>query len=292
MHPVLLRLHLPLIGSFALSSFGAMMACAFLAGHEVIRRELRRLGRDEALAGDIVIGAALGGIAGAKLYYLFLNWRETLADPLGMVFARAGLVWYGGFIGGAVGVLAVLRHRRELVGTSADVCAPALALAYGIGRIGCFLVGDDFGRPTTSWIGVAFPEGAPPTTAGNLRQLFHVAVPAAIPDQALLQVYPTEVFETGFALLIFWYLWRQRRQSPGSGWLFGLWMILAGVERLVIEAFRAKDDRFFGPFTTAQLISAVLIGAGVVVMRQLRVGTVVRAPLPTDGRVAADRRCS
>ncbi len=121
-------------------------------------------------------------------------------------------------------------------------------------------------------------------------QLFHVAVPAAIPDQALLRVFPTELFETGFALLIFWYLWRQRRQLHGSGWLFGLWMILAGVERLVIEVFRAKDDRFFGPFTTAQLISAVLIGAGVVVTRQLRAGAVVRAPVPTDGRVAADRR--
>jgi len=156
MHPVLLQLHLPLVGSFTVSSFGAMMAGAFLAGHEVIRRELRRLGRDEALAGQIVIGAALGGIAGAKLYYLLLNWPETLADPLGMVFARAGLVWYGGFFGGAIGVLYAIRRRREPLETIADACAPALALAYGLGRIGCFLVGDDYGLPTTSWIGVAF----------------------------------------------------------------------------------------------------------------------------------------
>lgn len=89
MHPVLLRLHLPLVGSFTLSSFGAMIACAFLAGHEVIRREFRRLCRDEALARAVVIGAAPGGIVAAKFYYLLLNWRETLADPLAMGFARA-----------------------------------------------------------------------------------------------------------------------------------------------------------------------------------------------------------
>jgi len=93
MYPIRFQLHLPFVGSFTVSSFGAMMAWAFLAGHELIRRELRRLGRDEALAGEIVIGAALGGIAGAKLYYLLHTWPETLADPLGIVFARAGLVW-------------------------------------------------------------------------------------------------------------------------------------------------------------------------------------------------------
>ncbi len=282
MHPVVVHLHLPLVGSFTLSSFGAMMVCAFLAGHEVIRRELRRLGRDEALAGNIIIGAMLGGIAGAKVYYLLLNWPQTIADPLGMVFARAGLVWYGGFIGGAIGVLVVIRRRREPLGAIADACAPALALAYGIGRIGCFLVGDDYGLPTTSWIGVAFPEGAPPTTAGNLRELFHVAVPAAIPDQALLRVYPTELFETALAFFIFWLLWRQRRRLHGSGWLFGLWMILAGLERLTIEIFRAKDDRFFGPFTTAQLISAVVIGAGVLLLRRLRAVAPARAAVPSE----------
>ncbi len=287
MHPVLLQLHLPLVGSFTVPSFGAMMAAAFLAGHEVIRRELRRLGRDEALAGAVVIGAALGGIAGAKLYYLLLNWPETLADPLRMAFARAGLVWYGGFLGGAIGVLYTIRRRREPLGFVADACAPALALAYGIGRIGCFLVGDDYGLPTTSWIGVAFPEGAPPTTAGNLRHLFHVAVPAAIPDQAVLRVYPTELFETGMALLIFWYLWRQRRHLHGSGWLFGLWMILAGVERLAIEMFRAKDDRFFGPFTTAQLISVALILVGLALTRRRRVVARARAAAPADAGLAA-----
>ncbi len=129
MHPVLLQLHFPLVASCTVSSFGAMMAGACLAGYEVIRGELRRLGRVEAFAGQIVIGAALGGIAGAKLYYLRLGWPETPADPLGMVFARARPVWYEGFLGGAIGVLYWLRRRWEPLALVADARTPALALA-------------------------------------------------------------------------------------------------------------------------------------------------------------------
>lgn len=96
MYPVLFRLHLPLVGVLTMSSFGVMMMIAFFAGHDVIRRELRRVGRDPALASDIILGAVLGGLVGARLYYVLLNWRQALADPLGLLFARAGLVWYGG----------------------------------------------------------------------------------------------------------------------------------------------------------------------------------------------------
>lgn len=198
MYPVLVQLHLPLVGVFTISSFGVMMMIAFFAGHEVIRWELRRVGRDPALASDIILAAVVGGLVGARLYYALLNWRQALADPLGLLFARAGLVWYGGFLGGAVAVLYIIRRRKAPLALVADVCAPALALSYALGRIGCFLVGDDYGMPTTSWIGVAFPRGAPPTTAGNLRQIFHVPVPAWVPDATVLTVYPTELFETGW----------------------------------------------------------------------------------------------
>jgi len=92
------------------------------------------------------------------------------------------------------------------------------------------------------------------------------------------------------ALLIFWYLWRQRRHSHAAGWLFGLWMILAGLERLAIEMFRAKDDRFFGPFTTAQLISVVLIVVGLALTRRRRVIARARAAAPADGGVTSASR--
>ena len=121
---------------------------------------------DEELAGDVLMGAIIGGIVGAKVYYVLLNWPQTVQDPFGMLFSRAGLVWYGGFIGGAIGVSLAIHRRKAPVPVLADVCAPALALAYAVGRLGCFLVGDDYGRPTDSWVGIAFPNGSPPSTAG------------------------------------------------------------------------------------------------------------------------------
>ncbi len=150
-----------------------------------------------------------------------------------------------------------------------SLCAPALALAYGIGRIGCFLVGDDYGRPTDSWVGIAFPNGLPPTTAGSLRRNFGLSIPAGVPDAQVLSVHPTQLYETGLALLIFLVLWKLRLRDKKAGWLFGVWMVLAGAERLFVEVFRAKDDRFLGAFTLAQLISVLLIGLGVFLVQRL-----------------------
>jgi phosphatidylglycerol:prolipoprotein diacylglycerol transferase len=259
MYPELITLDLPILGTITITSFGVMMALSFLTGFWIVRLELRRKGLDEELAGDVLMGAIIGGIVGAKIYYVLLNWPQTVQDPLGMLFSRAGLVWYGGFIGGAVGVIVAIRRRGARVPVLADVCAPALALAYAVGRMGCFLVGDDYGRPTDSWVGIAFPNGSPPSTAGNLRRMFGVDVPASIPDSAVLAVHPTQLYEIGMSLLIFAILWRLRREPWKAGRLFALWLALAGIERLVVEFFRAKDDRFFGVLTLAQLISIGLV---------------------------------
>jgi len=259
MYPELITLDLPILGTITITSFGVMMALSFLTGFWIVRVELRRKGLDEELAGDVLMGAIIGGIVGAKIYYVLLNWPQTVQDPLGMLFSRAGLVWYGGFIGGAVGVIVAIRRRGARVPVLADVCAPALALAYAVGRMGCFLVGDDYGRPTDSWVGIAFPNGSPPSTAGNLRRMFGVDVPASIPDSAVLAVHPTQLYEIGMSLLIFAILWRLRREPWKAGRLFALWLALAGIERLVVEFFRAKDDRFFGVLTLAQLISIGLV---------------------------------
>jgi len=278
MHPELFHLNLPVLGEFTVTSFGVMMAIAFLAGYRIIGIQLREGGEDPELAGDILLGALVGGIVGAKLYYVLLYWHLTAQDPFGMLFSRSGLVWYGGFIGGALGVILMVRRAGAALPRVMDVCAPALALAYSIGRIGCFLVGDDYGRPTRSWIGIAFPDGRPATTAANLRS-FGAHVPASVPDSTVLAVHPTQLYETGLAFLIFLLLWRFHRQQRPAGWLFSLWMMLAGLERLFIEIFRAKDDRFFGPLTLAQVISLGLIVLGAVLMRRAR----TRLALPAHG---------
>ncbi len=269
MYPELFTLTLPVLGEVTITSFGVMMALAFLSGYAVLRQETVRLGAGRDLAADMLLGALIGGIVGAKIYYVLLYWDRTAADPLGMIFSRSGLVWYGGFIGGCIGVLWVLRRRPVATGLGVDAIAPALALAYGIGRIGCFLVGDDYGRPTESWVGIAFPNGLPPTTAGNLRG-FGADVDPSIPDSQVLAVHPTQLYETGLSLIIFFLLWRLRRHPHVQGWLFGMWLTMAAVERFVIEIFRAKDDRFFGGITLAQVISVLLFAGGIALVLRLR----------------------
>jgi len=269
-YPDLVTLHLPGLGEVTITTFGVMMAAAFLTAWYVMRIRLEELAEDRELAGDIMIAALVGGIVGAKLYYLALHWRLVAAAPGAMLTSRAGLVWYGGFIGGSLAVLWLLRRRSLPIPRGADLVAPALALGYGIGRIGCFLVGDDYGRPTSSWIGVAFPKGSPPTTAGNLRTDFGAHVPPGIPDSTVLKVIPTQPFETAAALVIFALLWRWRKKPWKAGRLFAAYLVLSGVERFVVEIFRAKDDRVLGPLTTAQVIAIALVVLGAVLWSRLR----------------------
>lgn len=251
MYPTLIRL-----GSFEITTFGVMMFLAFIIGGWVLTRQYRRYGLSEDLASSIVMAGAIGGIVGAKVYYaiLFRDWH--------LLFDRAGLVWYGGLIGGIIASSWVLLRKRVDYLVAADATAPPLALGYALGRIGCFLVGDDYGRPTTSWVGVAFPKGSPPTTAESLRQ-FGVHVDPSIPPDQILRVHPTQIYESLSALLIFAILMAASRRPHVKGRVCGLFLILMGIERFLVEIVRAKDDRFLGPFTIAQLISTIALLIGI-----------------------------
>jgi phosphatidylglycerol:prolipoprotein diacylglycerol transferase len=252
MYPTLVK-----FGNFEITTFGLMMFLAFIIAGWILARQFRTYGLNEEVASSMVIAAAFGGIVGAKIYYaiLFQDWR--------LLFDRAGLVWYGGLIGGFLACSwLVWRHKIDYL-TAADATAPALSIGYSIGRVGCFLVGDDYGRPTNAWYGVAFPKGAPPTTAYELRN-FGAPVDPSIPDYQVLAVHPTQLYEAAMAFVMFLVLmWLNRRpHRRGLGW--GLFLIMLGIERFLVEIVRAKDDRFLGPFTVAQLISVLLIVAGAI----------------------------
>lgn len=264
----------PIGAGAPVTSFGVMMMLSFLTAGYVLRAGLVREGHDADVAWSLVFWAVIGGVVGARIYYVFLNYPRLLADPAGMLFSRGGMVWYGGFLLATGLVVWRIRKFGLPLGKTADAAAPALALAYGVGRLGCFLVGDDYGRPTDSWVGIAFPNGLPPTTASAMSSQFGITIDPALIEKygEVLPVHPTQLYETGISTLIFLLLWRLRGHNHRAGWLFMVWLALAGAERFFVEIFRAKDDRFFGVFTLAQVISLLLVAFGAFWVLKLRSG--------------------
>jgi phosphatidylglycerol:prolipoprotein diacylglycerol transferase len=252
------------IGPLQITGFGIAVLLAFVIAQVVAQRELARRGFDPEPVGDMIFAAVIGGLLGAKLYYVIVlgNW-----DAL---FDRGGFVFWGGLIGGALAVLAVVAHKRYGVLRVMDVGGPAIAAAYAVGRTGCWAIGDDYGRPWNGFLAVAFPHGAPPSTAGIMARDFGVAVPAGVAPSTVLSVYPTQLLEVLLGVIMFLILWRLRDHAHAEGWLFGLYCVLAGIERFIVEIFRAKDDRFFGPFTMAQLIAIGILAVGVILMYAMR----------------------
>lgn len=250
------------VGGFTLTGYGIMMMLGFLVAGWIYSRELRRRGFDSAIAWDSVVLGVIGGLAGSKLYF------AISVGHLSAMFARGGLVWYGGLAGGVVAVFAYMWLKKLPFPVLLDAVSPSLAIGYLLGRVGCFMVGDDYGLPSRLPWAMAFPRGAPPSTAINLREQFHVAIPAgALPTQ-VLTVHPTQLYEIALTFVVFWLLWRWKEHRHAAGWLFGAYLVLSSAERIVAEIFRAKDDRIIGVITVAQILSLALIIVGAFLMRR------------------------
>ena len=242
------------IGPLEITGYGIMMMVGFLMGGWLIDKDLRRRGMHPEFAADIVVAAVIGGIVGAKLWYVALHGPDAL-------LSRGGLVWYGGFVGGALAVAIQGWLKKVPFRWNAQLVAPALPAAYALGRVGCFMVGDDYGVPSTLPWAVKFPQGLPPTTAAGLAS-FGWQAPAGTDPTTLFAVHPTMLYETGFMTIAFMVLWSLRMKPYGTGWLFGLYLVFAGGERFAVEFLRLKDDRFLAGFTVAQLTSVLLVLAG------------------------------
>ena len=248
------------IGPFPLTGFGLAMVMAFVVGQYVCEAGMRERGLDSTPFGDITLGAVIGCLLGAKIYYAFLT------HSLDSLFHREGFVFWGGLAGGIIGTSLVVRSKKLSFRFLSDFAAPGLAAAYAIGRTGCWAVGDDYGRPWNSPFAVAFPQGAPASTVASLRS-FGIHVPDNLPLDHVMSVYPTQVIEVALGVVMFAMLWHWRRHRHAEGWLFGAYLALAGVERFLVEFLRAKDDRFLGPFTLAQMFAVVFVVAGLLWMR-------------------------
>jgi phosphatidylglycerol:prolipoprotein diacylglycerol transferase len=259
------------LGPLEITGYGLMLMVAFLMGGWLIARQLRENNLREDYAADMVAAAVVGGIIGAKLWYVALT-----RDP-GALFSRGGLVWYGGFIGGALAVILNGWRLRVPLRWTMQLAAPALAAAYALGRVGCFLVNDDYGQPTNLPWGVKFPNGSPPSTAANLHG-FGVTLPPGVDPSTVMTVHPTQLYEVAAMLVAFAVLWVLRKKGRPVGWLFGVYLVFAGIERFLVEIVRAKDDRLLGSFTIAQLASVILVALGALLMVVWR-----RGPSPAPG---------
>ena len=247
------------IGPISLTGFGLAMMAAFGIAHWVAQHVLEQRGDDPEIMNDVTFAALVGTIVGAKLYY------AILVGSVGALWTRGGFVFWGGFIGAVLLCAAVIHWRKQSFLRVADGAAVGIAAGYAIGRTGCWAVGDDYGRVYDGPLAVAFPEGLPKTLAGIMNSEYHANLPASIPPETVMSVYPTQLMEVVLGLVMFVILWRYRRHSHAAGWLFGLYCVLAGLERFVIEFFRAKSD-MVGPVTSAQIVALGVSAAGVLLL--------------------------
>lgn len=230
----------------SIKTFGVVFALGFLACGLVIARRLHELGKPVDWAYEVVFAALVGGVVGARGYFILQNYNEVKSDLIGHIFSGSGLIWYGGAIGGAIAVLAWMRWRRVLNLTMIDLCVTVLALGYAIGRIGCQVSGDgDYGIASKLPWAMGYPHGTVPTPPG-------------------VTVQPTPIYETIAMGLVAYLLWKLRdRVRPGV--VLGLYLVFSGLERLLVEFVRRNKEVLAG-LTAAQLESVVAMVAGAIVL--------------------------
>jgi phosphatidylglycerol:prolipoprotein diacylglycerol transferase len=251
------------LGPINLTGFGLAMMAAFGIAHWVSQHVLEQRGDDPAIMNDVTFAALIGTIVGAKIYY------AALQHSVSALWGRGGFVFWGGFVGAVLLSAIVIRWRKLSFLRVADAAAVGIAAGYAIGRTGCWAVGDDYGRVWNSRFAVAFPDGLPPTTVQVMNDVYHAGLPPSYPPSYVVGVYPTQLLEVALGLVMFAILWRLRHHSHRAGWLFGLYCLLAGLERFVVEFFRAKSD-MIGSVTSAQVVSLLIAAAGVVLLTRRR----------------------
>lgn len=244
------------IGPFTVYSYGLMLGIGFIIASYLLSLEFKRKKIHTDLATEITLLALIFGIIGAKMFHLIETWDSFIQDPISEAFSAGGLTWYGGLILAVVAIWINSRRRKLPFLVIADSAAPALAIGYGIGRMGCHLAGDgDYGIPTSLPWGTDYSAGTyPPSLA--LRYLYP---DGNVPEGVLC--HPTPIYEFILAVIILIFLWKIRKKDTTDGVLFMYFLVLHGFARFFVEFIRINPRLVLG-LSEAQIISVILILIG------------------------------
>jgi phosphatidylglycerol:prolipoprotein diacylglycerol transferase len=247
MYPILFH-----FGPITIYSFGALMALAALCAASVVHSELKRRGYNPELASTMIFAAVIGGLIGARLLFIIEEWSDFLRSPWSYIFTGAGFTWYGGFLGGVLAVSWVVTKNKIPWLTAADIAASALAIGYGVGRLGCHVAGDgDWGTVTTVPWGVEYKNAI----IGWVNPMTGVPYPPGT------RVHPTPIYEFIESVIIFAILWSLRNKNYRPGIIFWLYLVLAGLARFVVEFWRINPPVGWG-MSEAQWFSLLMIVVG------------------------------
>jgi len=253
MHPELFRL--PYV-NVPIYTYGALQALAFLLGLWLAVRLGEQDGLDRTHLFNFGIGALLGGVIGARLLMILTEWNLH-EDKRQLLFSldllRTGGVYLGGFLGGLIVALWLARRYRLPWWRTADAFAPSAALGLALGRLGCFSAGCCWGKPTSAWWGVEFPE---------IAHRF-VGTPTGV------RLHPTQLYEAAAAFLLFLLLLGLRRRRAFPGQVILTYMFLYGAARVVIEFWRDDWRGWIGPLSTSQFLSLGLMLASLLLFVRL-----------------------
>ena len=315
MYPRILTIPLPFEGfdGITLYSFGLMVAVAILTATAMTRIELERMyargivgsvretvkdarGRNKVvqaspavLVGTMMVLAAVFGVLGSKLFHIIDFWDLFVQNPRAFLLSTSGLTFLGGLICASIAIALYARSKGMNLPRLADAIAPGLLLAYGIGRIGCYLSGDgDWGVCSSTadkpaWVPTfLWSETFPNNLAGGETPIDPVLFNAQSrgAECALANptgVYPTMLYEFAVCAVLAGVLWALRKHPYRGGWLMSLYLVFAGLERFGIEFIRVNRELALG-LSQSQWISLVMIVAGLVGAVVLR-RRVAEAPL-------------
>ncbi|HOE11207.1 MAG TPA: prolipoprotein diacylglyceryl transferase [bacterium] len=255
MHPTLFR-----IGGFQITTYGLMLAIAFAVAASLIVRRGEREGIPGEFLQNLLVVTMVAALLGARLLHILVNFDYFLEHPAGALFSREGYVFFGGLLAGIAASIYWIRRQGQDVWKVADVIAPYLSLAQGIGRWGCFGFGCCYGRPSSLPWAVRFPRTIDPFSGlidGAPAYLDHLSKGWIAPDDIYsLPVHPSQLYESALAWLNFLILLYLRKRGCQKGDLFLIYLLLYSIGRFLVE-FTRGDPRgeILHLLSTSQVVS-------------------------------------